>query len=156
MKMSKRQLRGFLACFVCVGALCLQSSSIGAGTLSGFWTRAANVADQHCVTNDWTGVYNSCGPVAFQSATFPGASGNYYPSVWIYGNASVSCQYWGVTNTLDWIWTNGARGHTTDYYGGPIWAGCLPDPYPTWVPSGGGLLFQVVLPYGAVIGSYSW
>jgi hypothetical protein len=145
-----------LVCFVFVGGLCFQSSSASAGVMSGFWTRTASVADQHCMANDWTGVYNSCGTTAFQSAVYIGTAGNYHPSAQIYGDAGVRCQYWGVTGTLDWIWTNGVFGHTTDYYGGPIWASCFPDPNSTWVPSVGSLLFQITMPYGAVISNYSW
>jgi hypothetical protein len=161
-----------LGSLVAVGALLLSADSMAAapipvpptpppppaqiqGIQPGFQFRAASFSDQACVVNYWSGIINNCArPVAVQAAVTIYTAGSYDTNVNALAGSSSTLQTWGVNTQLDWIWTNGARSHNTDYYGKDIWGGFFGNGK-TYVPAGGGLLYQVVLLSGQRISGYS-
>jgi len=121
------------------------SGSASAARIEGFQARASSAADQPCVTNNWTGIYNTCDRTieAQIAATVP-SSANYTTNGYVYGyNGLTTLQAWAISSTLDFVSTAGARVHLLGTSSAPTWSTFTTSSVS--VPSGGALLFSVIL-----------
>ena len=131
-----------------------------------FQARAASFSQQSCIIEHWGGLKNNCtSAVPIRFAEYNASSSGYYAAnALAYGNSATTMQTWGVSPTLDWIWTFGVNScHAATTLNERLWGGwqigdsaLLQCPDETYVPNGGLLRYNILLQPGDMISNFNW
>ena len=137
-------------------AALLVSGSASAARIEAFQARAETQANQPCVSNYWTGVYNTCAyTVNVQAAVTVASSGNYSTNAFAYGYyGSTTFTPWSVSSTLDFISTPGTLDHTTGVSNAPTWSTFTSSSL--YVASSGAILIHVTLAPSQILSYFTY